>query len=146
MRRHACCEVDPEVYSVALDPCPSVAVARLMVRAALWDWKIDHLADSAQLIISELVTNAIKFATRVQAVVYLRDGDAGDAAGKGVTPAIEVGDDNKQLPAIVDAGIDDESHRGLVLVEALATRWGADVVEDGKMTWAHLEYDEPDDD
>ena len=59
MIKHPSCELDPNIYSVALDPVlSSVAVARLMLRAALWDWQLDHLADTAQLIMSELAANA----------------------------------------------------------------------------------------
>ena len=59
MIRNPDCELNPYMYSVALDSDPSsVGVARLMLRAALWDWQIDHLADTAQLIMSELASNA----------------------------------------------------------------------------------------
>jgi two-component sensor histidine kinase len=130
------------MYSVALDPDPSsVGVARLMLRAALWDWQIDHLADTAQLIMSELASNAIKFAKNAEALVYLRDRDDGST---GATLAIEVIDDSLELPRIVQAGPDDESHRGLVLVDALSSKWGAELLDSGKSVWVHIEYDEPD--
>jgi anti-sigma regulatory factor (Ser/Thr protein kinase) len=132
-------DLDPYVYSLTLAPEPSsVALARLTLRAALWDWQIDHLADDAQLVITELVTNAIKFANSARAYIYLHKDDS----ASGGTLVIEVIDDSQVFPAIVDADADDESHRGLVLVDALCSEWGSDLVDDGKTVWAHLRYDE----
>ena len=127
--------MEPPIYTVWLPAKPaSVAVARLMVRAALWDWHLNHLADTAQLIISELVTNALTFGTGAAAMVFPR----------GEALVIEVTDDCLQLPEIVDAASDDEHHRGLVLVDALATKWGTDLHDTTKTVWAHLEYGECD--
>jgi anti-sigma regulatory factor (Ser/Thr protein kinase) len=134
-------DLDPHIYSATLAPEPSsVALARLTVMAALWDWRIGHLADTAQLIVSELATNAIKFANTVTIYVFIL-GDRG-GLGNGDTLAIEVIDDSPVMPAIVDADVDDESHRGLMLVDALATKWGVDHLDPGKTVWAHLRYDD----
>lgn len=137
MIRCPSCDLDPHVYSASLDPEPSsVAVARVMLRAALWDWRIDHLEDSAQLIMSELASNAVKFANHVEAVVYLR---GRDRAGGGATLVIEVTDDNEHLPSVVDACPDDEGYRGMFLVDALASKWGVDLLDSGKTIWAQLD-------
>jgi anti-sigma regulatory factor (Ser/Thr protein kinase) len=132
-------DMDPYIYSLTLAPEPSaVALARFTLRAALWDWQIDHLADTAQLIICELATNAIKFANSARIYIYLRE--VGSPIGNGGTLVIEVIDDSSEMPAIVEAGTDDECHRGLVLVDALATKWGVELLEPGKVVWAQLTY------
>jgi hypothetical protein len=130
-------DMDPYIYTAWLPPEPSsVKLARLMVRAALWDWQIDHLADTAQLIMSELVSNAIKFGNGAEALVC-------PGGGLGTeTLVIEVTDDNPEPPTIIDADSDDENHRGMFLVDALSSKWGVDLLECGKIVWARLEYGE----
>lgn len=123
--------MDPFVYTVWLPANPaSVSIARLMVRSALWDWHLEHLADTAQLVVSELVTNAITFGTGAEALVMPREEEL----------VIEVTDDCLQLPEIIDANSDDEHHRGLILVDALTSKWGTDLHDTTKTVWAHLEY------
>jgi anti-sigma regulatory factor (Ser/Thr protein kinase) len=131
-------DVDPYVYSLTLPrKLSGVAWARLTVRAALWDWHLEHLADAAQLVISGLAANAIRFATSAHAYIYLFDDGDPFESGRLV---IEMVDDSQVLPEIVDACSGDERHRGLVLVAAYASAWGAELVQGGKMTWAHLDY------
>jgi anti-sigma regulatory factor (Ser/Thr protein kinase) len=132
---------DSEIYQSPLTKdLSSVALARLTLRAFLWDWNLDYLADSAQLIISELATNAIKFGSDAMSGVtsiYIRD----DGPDRG-TLVIEVTDDSSDLPVLSQACPNDECHRGLVLVDLLAAAWGVEAFERQKIVWACLEYDD----
>jgi two-component sensor histidine kinase len=90
---------------------------------------LHDLADTIELVVSELVTNAVKASTdqnqRPQytdehglACIHLRLSTDRQAA------LVEVWDENFTLPAPKHPDLDDESGRGLMLVEALAERWG----------------------
>jgi two-component sensor histidine kinase len=130
---------DSEIYQSPLtEDLSSVALARLTLRAFLWDWHLDFLADTAQLIMSELATNAIKFGSGVGlASIYLRD----EGPDHGVL-VMEVTDDSQEMPVLSQAGPNDECHRGLVLVDQLAGKWGVELLGGQKVIWAHLEYDD----
>jgi anti-sigma regulatory factor (Ser/Thr protein kinase) len=104
---------------------------------------LHNLADTIELVVSELVTNAVKASTdqdqrpyytdeRGLACIHLRLSADRHAA------LVEVRDENFKLPAPNQAGLDDESGRGLLLVEALAERWGWDLAATGrgKIVWA----------
>jgi hypothetical protein len=82
-------------------------------------------------ITNELVTNAVAASADDQEIT-LRSflGDDG-------RPVIEVWDAADEEPVLRQAGQDDESGRGLMLVDALAERWGTNaVVGGGKVVWA----------
>jgi anti-sigma regulatory factor (Ser/Thr protein kinase) len=130
---------DSEIYQSPLTKdLSSVALARLTLRAFLWDRHLDYLADTAQLIISELAANAIKFGSGAGLTsVYIRD----DSSDHGYL-VIEVTDDSPEMPILSQAGPSDECHCGLVLVDQLATKWGVEPLGDHKTVWAHLEYDD----
>jgi signal transduction histidine kinase len=87
------------------------------------------VVDDAELIVSELVTNAI-------------DADCGGAQLTVTVEAgvvrIEVEDDASGLPQPADAGSNDERGRGLAIVAALSTRWGYERLGRGKRVWAEL--------
>lgn len=105
---------------------------RLLVRH-LDAWGLTRLADTAELVLSELVTNAVTHARppygHVIATRFVRLKD-------GVR--IEVHDANDRKPQCRQAGADEESGRGLALVDALtAGDWGVSDREGiGKMVWA----------
>jgi serine phosphatase RsbU (regulator of sigma subunit)/anti-sigma regulatory factor (Ser/Thr protein kinase) len=86
--------------------------------------------DTAALLVTELVTNAARHA----------GGDLRVRAGvRTDTLLVEVSDASPQLPELV--GLPDweqETGRGLVLVEALADRWGSDPLPTGKRVWFEL--------
>lgn len=115
----------------------SVPRARAVLHAVLGDWAADQeLADSAELIVSELVTNALRVRVpcdRQIGVRVMRD----DADG---ILRLEVSDAGGGVPAVRLADDGETSGRGLLIVEALAHRWG---VQDrlcgiGKTVWAEL--------
>ncbi|MYS32870.1 ATP-binding protein [Streptomyces sp. SID4920] len=108
----------------------SVRAARRLVGLALTVWGMDPgLRDSAQLVTSELVTNAVRHTRRAVRVTVTRlDGDRVKVA---------VVDLALTHPAPRSAGADQESGRGLQIVAALAKRqWGVDTLAFGKRVWA----------
>ncbi|MEU6549333.1 ATP-binding protein [Streptomyces sp. NPDC046915] len=113
----------------------SVAPARAGVRETLTAWGIDgDAADSAVLITSELVTNALTHSASERIVCRLL-----------ATPGrlrIEVEDQNRGSlrPVPRQAGPDDQSGRGLMLVEALSSDWGVAGLAHryGRAVWAEL--------
>ncbi|MGV9854711.1 ATP-binding protein [Streptomyces sp. NPDC003442] len=114
-------------------PCtaPSAATARRLVRTALAVWGIEHRADAATLIVSELVANAVDHTDcRVIRVTVTRP--APDVV------RIAVVDKCRTLPVPRTAGSDDERGRGLAVVEECAWRWGADRLPWGKRVWGEL--------
>ncbi|MFI0407898.1 ATP-binding protein [Actinomadura sp. 3N508] len=113
---------------LALSPVEAaVRAARDTVRAALAGWNRQDLNGDLELITSELVTNAIRYATTITLVVSLPD----DA-----TAMVEVWDDNPEGPAVPIADPHAEGGRGLLLVGALARAWGWRSTVGGKVTWA----------
>jgi anti-sigma regulatory factor (Ser/Thr protein kinase) len=120
--------------------------ARLHARTIACEWRLRNLANTIELVVSELVTNAVQVSMDHDgrprftsehglACIHLR------LSTDGVTALVEVWDENFKLPAPTRATLDDESGRGLMLVDALAIRWGWDRPPSGrgKVVWALLE-------
>jgi serine phosphatase RsbU (regulator of sigma subunit)/anti-sigma regulatory factor (Ser/Thr protein kinase) len=103
--------------------------ARAVVREQLHEWGLARLADSAELMVSELVTNAVRHSHRLPAQVRLVLGD---------TLLCEVDDDDHDLPTLLSAGPDDETGRGLRVVSTLAREWGTSRTRAGKTVWFEL--------
>ncbi|MER7518569.1 ATP-binding SpoIIE family protein phosphatase [Streptomyces sp. NPDC126499] len=102
--------------------------ARRLARRALARWDLEELTDSVELLISEVVTNAVRYAERPVTLRLLRTD----------VLRCEVGDDSPQLPRQRRARDTDESGRGLFLVNRLARRWGATRLSGGKVVWFEL--------
>ena len=101
------------------------AIARFLARA-----EVPQLIDDAQLLVSELVTNAIRHARGPISV---------HASLRGGFLHLEVGDAAAEIaPAPRSAGPDDEGGRGMELVEKLSTRWGWRTNEHTKVVWLDL--------
>lgn len=99
-----------------LEPSPeSVSRARRTVHDTLAAWGLDNLADDMVLVASELVTNALQH-TSGPIVMVLQQRDE--------TVLIEVADVSSALPVQRRESADDESGRGLALVEAFSDDWG----------------------
>ncbi|WP_049575397.1 ATP-binding SpoIIE family protein phosphatase [Streptomyces sp. SBT349] len=112
-----------------LDPrAESVREARRMVRESLARWDLEELEDSVELLVSEVVTNAVRYAERPVSVRLLRTD----------VLRCEVGDDVPQLPRLRQAGPADEGGRGLYLVQRLARQWGATRLSTGKLVWFEM--------
>jgi anti-sigma regulatory factor (Ser/Thr protein kinase) len=120
--------------------------ARLHARNVVCEWGLHNLADTIELVVSELVTNAVKASMDQDqrphytdehglACIHLRLSTDRQAA------LVEVWDENFKLPEPNQPDLDDESGRGLMLVEFLAERWGWDLPATGrgKIVWALVE-------
>jgi signal transduction histidine kinase len=105
-----------------------VRVARALTRKQLADWGLNALADLTELLVSELVTNAVKAATRDVELRLMRVGKL----------LVEVSDDDHNLPLLRRADSDDEDGRGLALVSNLSRRWGTSRQAVGKVVWFEL--------
>jgi hypothetical protein len=125
----------------ALPTAPSTA--RAHVRATLAIWRMSGLADALELVVSELVANGVNASA---------DGDGAPRYAEGRMPVIrlclltdgvrllaEVWDQAPGVPIRLNAGRDDESGRGLDLVDVITgSRWGWHPTRSGpgKCVWA----------
>ncbi|POM22725.1 hypothetical protein BTM25_49290 [Actinomadura rubteroloni] len=106
---------------------PGARVARETVGSALRAWGLPDLADDAELVASELVTNALRHAGTATVAVTRRPGAV----------TLEVTDDDPDPPRAADPDPLGTSGRGLIIVAALAAGWGWRPVEPvGKCVWA----------
>jgi anti-sigma regulatory factor (Ser/Thr protein kinase) len=125
-QQHGCREVTlPAVR-------PAAALAREATRAAVAAWRLGHLADEAVLLVSELVTNAVEHAGPGASATVLRL-EYGDGWLR-----IEVHDSSPHGPRPRTPDWLDESGFGLMLVDALAAKWGVQQTREGKAVWAEL--------
>lgn len=93
----------------------------------------DTICDTAALLASELVTNAILHGRTSAALEVHRPAD---------TLRVAVRDANPDLPPVGDAPpLSAESGRGLMIVSVLASRWGVETTPDGKAVWFELDLD-----
>ncbi|MFD5004791.1 SpoIIE family protein phosphatase [Streptomyces mutabilis] len=115
-------------WRLARDPA-EVGRARAAVREQLHDWGLGKLADATELMVSELVTNAVRHAHARPVELRLVRAD---------TLLCEVDDDDHELPALRGAGPADETGRGLRVVSTLAREWGASRTRAGKTVWFEL--------
>jgi serine phosphatase RsbU (regulator of sigma subunit) len=107
----------------------SVRRARTLVGPALRTWGLDELVPTAQLLVSELVTNAVRYATGKIGLQLVCEGSL----------FCEVHDDSAALPRLRRiSDSDDERGRGLRVVSQLASRWGTRRTATGKVVWAEL--------
>ncbi|AZM59012.1 MULTISPECIES: SpoIIE family protein phosphatase [unclassified Streptomyces] len=123
--------IEPDdVAEWRLTPEPSeVGRARAAVREQLHDWRLPGLADSAELMVSELVTNAVQHSHARPLALRLVRGD---------TLLCEVEDDDHELPTLLNARPTDEAGRGLRVVSTLAREWGTSRTASGKTVWFEL--------
>ncbi|MFJ5303772.1 ATP-binding protein [Streptomyces sp. NPDC088350] len=114
----------------------SAGRARALLRLQLTDWKIaGEVVDTAELLLSELVTNSIRHARTPPG----REISVRFASYDGRL-RVEVADASDRQPRPREAALEDEGGRGLSLVQALAERWGCcpRLHGIGKATWAEL--------
>ncbi|WP_280892459.1 ATP-binding protein [Streptomyces sp. LBL] len=110
----------------------AVRAARAAVRGRLRAWDLDSLSDLAALLVSELVTNSLRYATGPIGVRLVRSPHL-----DGVL-LVEVSDPLPDPPRARVAGPDDESGRGLQLVAHASERWGTRPGGEGKTVWFEL--------
>ncbi|MER7024962.1 MULTISPECIES: ATP-binding protein [Streptomyces] len=107
----------------------AVRTARATVRATLADWGLAGIADTAVLLVSELVTNSLTYASGPIGVRLER-------LGGGLL--VEVSDPLPDPPLERTAAPDDEGGRGLQLVARASRRWGTRHGKGGKTVWFEL--------
>jgi Histidine kinase-like ATPase domain len=122
----------------------SARSARQHARNVLREWQLDDLADTVELLVSEIVTNAVRASAQMARqqqesgqpphVPWLRFWLISDRHNV----LIQVWDDDHRHPVTRHAGHDAEAGRGLLLIEALSARWGCFAPDDqeGKIVWA----------
>lgn len=111
----------------------SSAVARRFMEETLGRWSCAGVLDTVNLLVSELVTNAVTHGRSAAEVSVV------------LTPSalrVEVGDHDRFVPAPRDNDDWATSGRGLALVEAMSKDWGIERLDGGKVIW--FEVDRPD--
>jgi DNA-binding NarL/FixJ family response regulator len=117
--------LEPELHSSA--------AARRFMEETLGRWSCADVLDTVNLLVSELVTNAVVHAGSEAEVSVV------------LTPTalrVEVGDRDEVAPVRREADDWETSGRGMALVEALARAWGVEARPGGKVIW--FEVDRPD--
>jgi anti-sigma regulatory factor (Ser/Thr protein kinase) len=109
----------------------AASVARLFVRCLCEEWGVPSVADVAELLSSELVTNA---------VVHARSGIELEAACSDRRLRVDVRDRGagKVVPRMRSSDSDAEGGRGLAIVASLASSWGVEQSMAGKSVWFTL--------
>ncbi|WSQ62656.1 SpoIIE family protein phosphatase [Streptomyces sp. NBC_01217] len=120
-------------WDVPFDPA-AVAGMRAAVAGKLDDWGLSELAFAVELVLSELITNAIRYGSAPVTIRLLLDR----------TLTCEVADGSSTSPHLRYAAALDEGGRGLFLVAQLTERWGTRYTPQGKVIWAELSLPRPD--
>ncbi|HEX2038504.1 MAG TPA: MEDS domain-containing protein [Acidimicrobiales bacterium] len=107
----------------------SPSAARRFVATVLERWGRAELVENAEYVVTELASNAVLHAGSVFVVAVSRSGD-------GVR--IAVSDTSAAAPVLNEHSLARLSGRGLLVVAALARRWGVQPSADGKSVWAEL--------
>jgi anti-sigma regulatory factor (Ser/Thr protein kinase) len=129
-------EASTQLLALALPSIPeSVPVARLQVRSTLGSHGLGEYADDAEIIMSELVTNAVQHAcangTHTIGVTLTQ-------AGSPAAVTVAVSDSSPHGPIMGDTLANGEQGRGLQIVEALSAHWGWRQEDSGKAVFAVL--------
>ncbi|MFG2264288.1 SpoIIE family protein phosphatase [Streptomyces sp. NPDC048720] len=111
-------------WNLPLEPA-SAARARELTSAKLSEWGLEHLAFTTELIASELVTNAYRYASGPATLRLIRERSL----------VCEVSDTSHTSPHLRRARTTDEGGRGLFLVAQMTERWGTRYTREGKTVW-----------
>jgi anti-sigma regulatory factor (Ser/Thr protein kinase) len=124
----------PRIYlEVEADPA-MVPQVRRFTRSTLDRWELSDAANDTELIISELLTNAITATARMKSsarIGLLMTADPGQLL-------LLVWDASPEPPVRQDHDHDAPAGRGLQIIEALGARWGSCADSHGKVVWAAL--------
>nr|WP_307847221.1 ATP-binding protein [Streptomyces sp. F63] len=104
--------------------------ARALTRATLGQWRLNAVSDITVLLVSELVTNSLRYASGPIGVRMERTPNR--------TLVVEVSDPLPDPPLTRIAAPEDEGGRGLQLVAGVSHRWGARQGGSGKTVWFEL--------
>lgn len=122
-------------WQAQLRPHPAcVRTARDLVRHACRAWHLEHLADDAMSIVSELAGNAVEHAGTDFVVTVSRGAARLHMAVQDSAPAFI----HHRMAAVTSPGPLHDRGRGLPLVHAIAAAWGAMPARGGKVVWASL--------
>ena len=123
-----CLELVPLASAV---PC-----ARQHMRQVLREWDLTDLGETGELVVSELLTNAVRATQIAEVFAPVRLWQLSDKR----SVMILVWDSSPQPPQRIDTACDAENGRGLLLVEAISMRWGWHVPHSlvGKVVWAQI--------
>ena len=110
----------------------AAAEARKQVRAAVYAWDVPVDPDVAVLLTSELVTNAISHEVRGTVTLAI-------TCSRGQL-RVDVHDTSRSLPVVIEAAVDAETGRGLMLVATLSTEWGFYRTPAGKAVYFTLAF------
>ncbi|MER5571231.1 SpoIIE family protein phosphatase [Streptomyces goshikiensis] len=117
-------------WDVPADPA-EVSGVRAAATRRLTDWGLEEQAFAAELMLSELVTNAVRYGTEPIQVRLILDR----------TLICEVSDGSSTAPHLRRAASTEEGGRGLFLVAQLAQAWGTRYTPHGKVIWAECALD-----
>ncbi|MET7737215.1 SpoIIE family protein phosphatase [Streptomyces sp. NPDC005402] len=121
-------------WDVPVDPA-LVAEARKTASRQLTEWGLEEFAFTTELVVSELVTNAIRHAVGPIRLRLIRERSL----------ICEVFDSGDTAPHLRHPRTTDEGGRGLLLVSQFARRWGTRFVPEGKIIWAEQSLVDPPD-
>ncbi|MGW5636520.1 SpoIIE family protein phosphatase [Streptomyces sp. NPDC003832] len=110
-----------------------VADARKNASRQLTEWGLEHLAFTTELVVSELVTNAIRYASGPIRLRLIRERSL----------ICEVLDGGASAPHLRHPRVTDEGGRGLLLVSQFSQRWGTRFAPEGKIIWAEQSLTDP---
>jgi anti-sigma regulatory factor (Ser/Thr protein kinase) len=123
-----------DVLDVVLEPDARAAARARLLLGKVADSKPSGVVETAQLLVSELVANAIRYS---QGQIGLR----ALVTDRG-TLRVEVSDDNPTVPHVVNPppSVEQDNGRGMRIVDALASSWGSHsrADPDGKTVWFEL--------
>jgi anti-sigma regulatory factor (Ser/Thr protein kinase) len=108
------------------------AAARRVVSALLPAWELEDLTDDAMLVVSELVSNAVQHAPGTDSFEL-------ELVRRTNGLRIALADGTSVQPIISELTDDHPDGRGLVIVAALASRWGSEEHHGGKRVWVDIE-------
>ncbi|MGW7574401.1 SpoIIE family protein phosphatase [Streptomyces sp. NPDC054765] len=108
----------------------AVSKARELATGQLRDWGLEELSYATELVVSELVTNAVRHASGPLHLRLLRDR----------TLLTEVSDTGHTSPHLRHSASDDEGGRGLFIVAQLVQRWGTRYTPNGKTIWTEQAF------
>ncbi|MBT2398837.1 SpoIIE family protein phosphatase [Streptomyces sp. ISL-100] len=108
----------------------AVSHARDLATGQLHDWGLRELTFATELVVSELVTNAVRYAAGPLHLRLIRDR----------TLLCEVADTGHTSPHLRHSGEDDEGGRGLFIVAQLVQRWGTRYTRSGKTIWTEQAF------
>ncbi len=123
-----------------LQPRPeSVKAGRDFTRATLLDWDLSALTDLAELVVSELVTNALRHGVPSARKLVSEHCIRLRLLAQAPFVMCMVTDPGHDIPVLRESGPTCESGRGLNVVESCSVRWGWHLLDEGgKVVWALL--------